>query len=117
MFSNEILTNILLVVICITLSYILGMTIVKVIDKRLSHFEIKMPKQKLTHEQVLKRNSRIKEHLERMDKINKEYEERMNKMKKEYEELVLYIYGTVIPPGAYTFDEFCDNYRDLPAAI
>lgn len=47
MFSNEILTNILLVVICITLSYILGMTIVKVIDKRLSHFEIKMPKQNI----------------------------------------------------------------------
>ena len=47
MFSNEILTNILLVVICITLSYILGMTIVKVIDKKLSHFEIKMPKQNI----------------------------------------------------------------------
>ena len=47
MFSNEILTNILLVVICVTLSYILGMTIVKVIDKRLSHFEIKLPKQNI----------------------------------------------------------------------
>ena len=47
MFSNEILTNILLVIICVTLSYILGMTIIKVIDKRLSHFEIKLPKQNI----------------------------------------------------------------------
>ena len=47
MFSNEILTNILLIIICVTLSYILGMTIIKVIDKRLSHFEIKLPKQNI----------------------------------------------------------------------
>ena len=47
MFSNNVLTNILLVIICITLSYILGMTIVKVIDKRLSNFEIKLPKQNI----------------------------------------------------------------------
>ena len=83
-----------------------------------------MPRVKLTHAQIreiteMRQNNKKKNvvHVkpmkfeERMDKIKKEYEERMNKIKKEYEELVLYIYGTVIPPGAYTFDEFCDNYQ------
>ena len=74
-----------------------------------------MPKTKTDHMRVMKKLKRKNE--ARMDKKKKEYKERMNKIKKEYEELVLYIYGTVIPPGAYTFDEFCDNYGNLPAAI
>ena len=69
----------------------------------------------------MKHNTKIKNQIKRHEKKKNVVlvkrmaviqRERMDKIKKEYEELVLYIYGTLIPPGAYTFDEFYDNYGE-----